>query len=102
MMLHRHRLQRLHGDVMEKCMRSVPGKTVGIDSLLARRHHRKIHLAAVYWAAPTFDVGHAEIREIHFLLDETSWKLQDYVPDRFVEWKNYAWKITPNGDVNIL
>lgn len=94
-------LRTLHAVVMEKCMRSVPGKSVGIDSLLARKRCRKIQLTAVFWAAPTFGgSGCPEIREMHFLLDEKSWNLQDYHPAAPTDWSSYIWKITPDGDLN--
>jgi hypothetical protein len=97
----RPRLQRLHANVMERCMRmpGISGKTVSIDSLLIAKRSNQVQLAAVYWAMP--HEGLPEIHEAHFYIEGKD-TLRVYEPDAPTDWDAYKWIVDPDGTMEKL
>ncbi len=90
------KLQRVHFNVVERCMRHHPYRTVGLDALLVNTQQSgRVHLAAVYWTAPS--EGIPEIHEKHFFLQGDD-LIETTLPTTC--WKDFAWKITPDGELS--
>ena len=98
------RLRVVHATVTERCMRRSPGKTVGVDMLLASQRAHRLYLTALYW---TTDTGSAtdttaafpELNEMHFFVEG------DCVSEDtrgLVDWHEYDANILPDGTLVAL
>lgn len=93
------RLRVVHATVTERCMRRSPGKTVGVDMLLASQRAHRLYLTALYWTTDTDTAAFPELNEMHFFVDG------DRVSEDtrgLVDWHEYDANILPDGTLVAL
>jgi hypothetical protein len=84
-------------------MRRSPGKTVGVDMLLASQRAHRLYLTALYWTTDTVSAtdtaAFPQLNEMHFYVEG------DCVSEDtrgLVDWHEYDANILPDGTLVAL